>query len=140
MDAAQQDNLRENTVPPTSQGNNQQNTASPAQIVPMPMRDPQASSEGAQHKMKDAVNEFTERATDIAIKAKDTAQRTYQRARRQTVEGYSMTVARAEDLGRHTREWVRNTKEERPLQLLAMIAGAALVSGIAIRIWRSRAS
>jgi hypothetical protein len=62
----------------------------------------------------------------------------YRSASRHTVESCEHLARSGKDLASRTRYSVRRAKEERPLQLLAVIAGAAFAAGAAIRIWRSR--
>jgi xanthine dehydrogenase molybdopterin-binding subunit B len=62
----------------------------------------------------------------------------YRRASRHTVECYERLARSGKDLASRTVYNVRRAKEARPLQLLAVIAGAAFSFGAAIRIWRSR--
>jgi hypothetical protein len=62
----------------------------------------------------------------------------YRRASRHTVESCEHLARSGEDLASRTAYNLRLAKEERPLQLLAVIAGAAFAAGAAIRIWRSR--
>lgn len=51
---------------------------------------------------------------------------------------YAEAVATAQRLATRARERARFFKQERPLQALGIIAAGAFVSGIALRIWRSR--
>lgn len=112
----------------------------PAEIVPMPKRGKESALEGAQQKVKNAAQEYVVRATDLVKKTKNATQKAYEQTREQTIRSYSRVIDRAQALGRQTQVRARKAKEERPIQLLATIAGAAFVLGITIRIWRSRAS
>jgi hypothetical protein len=53
---------------------------------------------------------------------------------------YADAVATAQQLASQARERARSLKRERPLQTLGMVAAAAFVCGVALRIWRSRKS
>lgn len=47
-------------------------------------------------------------------------------------------VAKSREFTARVREGAEQVKEEKPLQLLAVLAGVAAVAGFATRIWRSR--
>ena len=123
---------------PAKQDNCLEQHTAAAEVVPMPLRDQEPSEGGVQRKITDAVQQYTERATDLVNKTSEVAQRTYELAKDETVQSYSRMVHRAQDLGRRTQDRMKQTKNEHPLQLLAVIAGTAFVLGVAIRIWRSR--
>ena len=47
------------------------------------------------------------------------------------------TVAKSREFAARVRERAAQVKEEKPIQLLAVLAGVAAVAGFATRIWRS---
>ena len=47
------------------------------------------------------------------------------------------TVAKSREFAARVRERAEQVKEEKPLQILAVLAGVAVVAGFATRIWRS---
>ena len=53
---------------------------------------------------------------------------------------YADAVATAQQLAARARERTRYLKTERPLYALGIVAAAAFVCGVALRVWRSRNS
>lgn len=47
------------------------------------------------------------------------------------------SVAQIRDFGQHLRGHAEFIKQEKPLQLLGILAGIALAAGFATRVWRS---
>jgi hypothetical protein len=70
-------------------------------------------------------------------KIKNHLESAYRRARVGSARSYtslvSMSTALAANMGRR----LRRTREEKPLQIVAMAAGTAFALGIVLRIWRS---
>lgn len=64
----------------------------------------------------------------------------YDRVRGYTEERYSQAEREAKYLGRRAQENASYVKEKYPLETLGAIAATAFVAGIALRVWRSRAS
>ena len=87
-----------------------------------------------------ATNEYAIRAARILRTTKESAVNAFERGRRRAVRTYSQAIDKAQDLARHTRNRARYAKDEHPVELLAIAFGAAFVVGIALRIWRARAS
>ncbi len=107
--------------------------------MPRPRRQTSTMDE-RENGVEQAVQDYAGRATDILETAKESARKAYDQVRTQASQGYSRVVAKGKEVGRRTQNRARLVKEKHPLQLIAIIAGAAFVAGIAIRIWRSRAS
>jgi hypothetical protein len=64
----------------------------------------------------------------------------YDRVRGYTEERYPQAEREAKYLGRRAQENASYVKEKYPLETLGAIAATAFVAGIALRVWRSRAS
>ena len=107
----------------------------PAQVVAIPRRDPPVDT--ADSGTIRTVREYTEWGTRIAI-TKESTRDLYQKLRTQAIEGYLTITERVRDLGRSARNRARQSWQERPLQLISILATAAFAAGIAIRVWRSR--
>lgn len=116
-----------------------ENKRTAGEIVPIPRPD-QKSGEEVHLTPRIGVQQHAERVSDLAKKTKDTAQRAYKQTKDQTLRSYSSMVDRAQVLGRRTQAAMKQAKNEHPLQLLVVIACAAFVFGMGIRIWRSRTS
>ena len=84
--------------------------------------------------------EYGKRPTKRMTATKQSAQRLYKGMRTQVAQGYERMATKTKDLARRTQHIARQAKKEHPVQLLAIVAGVAFVAGIAMRIWRSRAS
>jgi hypothetical protein len=69
-----------------------------------------------------------------------TSAQLYERVRGYTEEGYSRAEHEAKYLGRRAQENAAYVRERYPLEALGAIAATAFVVGIALRVWRSRAS
>jgi|SRR5579859_2372021 len=103
----------------------------PIPITPVPQRPPAYGS---------TINDYTQRAARVLRTTKDSARAAYDRTRRQAVQTYSRAPDKAQDLAVRTRDRARQTKQEHPVQLLAVVFGVAVAAGIALRIWRAQAS
>lgn len=64
----------------------------------------------------------------------------YDRVCGYTQRGYTEVQREAKNLGRRTQENASYVRERYPLEALGAIAATAFVAGIALRVWRSRAS
>ena len=64
----------------------------------------------------------------------------FDRARGYTRERYSQVERETKILGRRAQENASYVKERYPLEALGAIAATAFAAGIALRVWRSRAS
>ena len=122
------------------QDNCMQKSRAPGEVVTMPKGSQLAGRPGVDRSVKQTFLQYTERATRILMTSKESASKAYGQARRQAVQGYSRLARKTQDLGRRTQDGARRVRREHPVQLLAIIAGAAFVAGFAIRMWRSRAS
>ena len=81
---------------------------------------------------------------DAVGRALGTASRMYSqwfdRARGYTQEKYSDVERETKNLSRRAQQNASYVRERYPLEALGAIAGTAFVAGIALRVWRSRAS
>jgi hypothetical protein len=111
----------------------------PAEIVPMPTSCQPIGTKTTDVTTKTLGN-YLEQTTRVVQASKDSARRAYNQIRPLVSRGYSGVVGRAKNLGRRAQNGAQQVRQEHPLQLVAMIAGAAFVAGVAIRIWRSRIS
>ena len=109
---------------------------SQAEVVPIPRRD--IGVDTADSDVIRTVREYTDRGTRIATATKDSARQLYARARNQAVQGYSNVAGKMHDFGRRAQEYARQSRRERPLHVLGILATTAFAAGIVIRIWRSR--
>jgi hypothetical protein len=64
----------------------------------------------------------------------------WDRIRAYTQDTYSQAECESKNLGRRARENASYVKQRYPLQTLGAIAATTFVAGIALRVWRSRAS
>lgn len=64
----------------------------------------------------------------------------FDRARGYTQERYSDVERESKNLSRRAQENASYVRERYPLEALGAIAATAFVAGIALRVWRSRAS
>jgi hypothetical protein len=126
--------LRRTDIPETLARNS-------ASLVRIPSREQRLQEQGFEraHTARVAAAERIKRhvsAVSNAVASK--MMLAYRSASRHTVESCEHLARSGKDLASRTRYSVRRAKEERPLQLLAVIAVAAFAAGAAIRIWRSR--
>jgi len=89
---------------------------------------------------KQTLQENVGRTAMIPETTKESARTAYDQIRIEASQDYSPVVEKGHDMGSSTPNRPRQLRQEHPLQLIAIIAGAAFAGGIAIRIWRSRAS
>jgi hypothetical protein len=75
----------------------------------------------------------------LGVMSRSSAQ-LYARMREYAQDGYSQAEREAKYLGRRAQENASYVKERYPLETLGAIAATAFVAGIALRVWRSRAS
>lgn len=93
----------------------------------------------AKYEAEKLYDEARVRAADLADTARREAERLYDEARERASEGYDRLSERAQEAGDQTRSVARYLRNEYPLQLLGVLAGAAFLVGMGLRIWRSRA-
>ena len=62
------------------------------------------------------------------------------RVRGYTADTYSQVERESKNLGRRAQENASYVRERYPLEALGAIAGTAFLVGIALRVWRSKAS
>jgi hypothetical protein len=76
--------------------------------------------------------------TDVAdTTVADRAAAVYEDVKTRASESMAELSERARRMGARVRDFAANARQERPLQVLAAVAGAAFILGVAIRIWRS---
>ena len=83
--------------------------------------------------------EARSRASELVDTTRHEAERLYDEARTRASEGYDRLSEKAQDATDQTRYVARYLRNEYPLQLIGILAGAAFVVGMSLRIWRSRA-
>lgn len=66
--------------------------------------------------------------------------RTSRDARRRTLSAYSEATYVAQDISALTRRQVNVVKQDYPVEALGILAGAGIIGGFALRIWRSHQS
>lgn len=79
------------------------------------------------------------RASDLMDTTKREAERIYDETRTRASEGYDRLSEKAQDATDQTRHVARYLRNEYPLQVIGVLAGAAFLAGMALRIWRSNA-
>jgi ElaB/YqjD/DUF883 family membrane-anchored ribosome-binding protein len=84
-------------------------------------------------------DEARTRAADLVDTTKREAERLYDEARSRASEGYERFSEKAQEATDQTRHVARYVRNEYPLQLIGVLAGAAFMAGMVLRIWRSRA-
>lgn len=62
---------------------------------------------------------------------------TYQDVKSRAAESISQLSGQAKQNNSRVREFVAKARHERPVQVLAAVAGAAFVLGVLLRVWRS---
>ena len=80
------------------------------------------------------------RAGELVGEATERISRAYSRAWLRLSDTYAEIAFRAREIASSSRLRVERFKEDRPLQLLGIIAGMAFAAGVAVRVWRSRRS
>jgi hypothetical protein len=116
-------NVAEFTVPPSHQ--------IPAETGPAHYTPPA---------METALQSYAEAVGSALGVASRTYSQWFNRARGYTQETYSQVQRESKNLGRRAQENASYVKERYPLEALGAIAATAFVAGIALRVWRSRAS
>jgi hypothetical protein len=88
--------------------------------------------------MRGRVDEGKQWASYALVCAQQTVAELYRTTRRHAGDAYLDASSASRDLTERVRYRAEIIKKEHPLQLLAVIAGSAIVGGVAARIWRSR--
>jgi hypothetical protein len=83
---------------------------------------------------------YQERVDGLVCATGASVGRIYGRGRVRARTSYGDAIATMQRLATRVRERARLIKKEHPLQTLGMMAAAAFVCGVALRIWRSRNS
>jgi hypothetical protein len=81
-----------------------------------------------------------QQGTRLLQNTQHSASEMYTRVRMDVGEGCTRIGLKLQDLTSRARNRTRHATQEQPVQLLAIVAGAAFITGIAIRMWRSKAS
>lgn len=90
--------------------------------------------------MESALQSYADAVGDALGAASRMYSRWFNRARDYTQERYSEVERETRSLGRRAQENASYVREQYPLEALGAIAATAFVAGIALRVWRSRAS
>jgi hypothetical protein len=85
-----------------------------------------------------ALQDSLQKATRVVTDAKQWVRHTVRVARDRATGAYRDLSYKSRYLARHLGDRATQLKEERPLQLLAVIAASAFVLGVCVRVWRSR--
>jgi|SRR5712671_3399365 len=88
--------------------------------------------------MREPVDEGKQWAGSNSPSAKRTVVEFYRTTGRRASEAYIDICSAYHSLSTRVRHRADQMKDEHPLQLLAVIAGATIVLGVSARIWRSR--
>jgi hypothetical protein len=83
---------------------------------------------------------YAKQGSRVLQNTRHSASEVYMRVRMDVGEGYTRIGHKLQDLTMRARNRTRHATQEHPVKLLAIVAGAAFITGIAIRIWRSRSS
>jgi hypothetical protein len=83
---------------------------------------------------------YQERVGGLVCATGASVGRIYGQAQMRARITYGDAIATMQRLATRARERARSIKQERPLHALGMIAAAAFVCGVALRVWRSRNS
>jgi hypothetical protein len=83
------------------------------------------------------VDDVTERASQALDEIGQRVSAAYERVQSGIVEAYERSKWKSEQLARGARTRARLVVDKYPLHLIAGVAGAAFVAGIALRVWRS---
>lgn len=130
------------TIPPET-GYSNLGESNVAELPIPPSRQIPAETSPA-HWRRPAMETALERYAEAVGRTLGVASRSYldlrERFRGYTADRYSRAEQEAKNLGRRAQENASYVRNRYPLEALGAIAGAAFLAGIALRIWRSRAS
>jgi cobalamin biosynthesis Mg chelatase CobN len=87
---------------------------------------------------RSAIQQAVQSIAGVPKDTKHSVGDTFRVTRDRAAEAYSDLSYKSRYLARHLGDSSQQLKEERPLQLLTVIAGAAFVVGVFVRVWRLR--
>jgi hypothetical protein len=108
------------------------------QVVPIRAPEPSTITVTALHPAQPELEEYGRRVGELLGRASKTINRVYARARVRVSDTRSGAASRTGEIGSPARFRAERLKEDRPLQLLGIIAGIAFAAGVATRVLRSR--
>ena len=79
-----------------------------------------------------------ERKQHILANVTQAAAATYRNAKARAARSYLLVVQKSNVLGTSIMRRVASTKDEKPLQIVALAAGTAFILGVGLRVWRSK--
>ena len=88
--------------------------------------------------IQQALQDGIEKVTCVVTDARQSVGHSFRVVRNRAAGAYSDLFYKSRYLARHLGGRAQQLKEERPLQLLAVIAGTAFIAGVFVRVWRSR--
>jgi ElaB/YqjD/DUF883 family membrane-anchored ribosome-binding protein len=106
----------------------------------VPIHPPEPSAIAMLPVEKSELEEYGHRAGELLGEATERISRAYSHTWLRLSDTYAEIAFRAREIASSSRIRVEQFKEERPLQLLGIIAGMAFAAGVAVRVWRSRRS
>ena len=78
------------------------------------------------------------RAARTINRAQRSAERIYEQVRTRLARGTSSAITESRVLWKRSQTRLQHVKREHPVQMLGILAGAAFLTGVAIRVGRSR--
>lgn len=108
------------------------------QVVPIRPPEPSTITVTAVNPTQPELEEYGRRIGELLGRVSKTISRVYAGARVRVSDARSGAGSRTEEFGSDTRLRAERLKEDRPLELLGIIAGIAFAAGVAARVWRSR--
>ena len=112
-----------------------------AEIIPIEAGDrllPASSDEAESPYFPSRIEEYGEWAGHMLGDASYFFGRIYGEIQSRVTDVYDEIASRSRRLAKDTRQGAQSIKEERPFEMLAVIAGVAFAAGAVVRIWRSR--
>jgi len=114
-----------------------------AEVVPMRPPGTAAAEEAqisgrVQSSRKERLREARERAADALISTKESIAGVYRQAYTRACDSFIDLASASHGVVSRARNRAEHIKREHPLQLLAVVTGAAFAIGMAVRIWGSR--
>ena len=79
-----------------------------------------------------------ERKQHILANVTQAAAATYRNAKARAARSYSLVIQKSNALGASIMRQVASTRDEKPLQIVALAAGTAFILGVGLRVWRSK--
>lgn len=108
------------------------------QVVPIRPPEPSTITVTPLHSAQPELEGYGRRIGELLGRASKTISGVYARARVRVSDTRRGAASRTGEIGSPARFRVEKLKEDRPLELLGVIAGIAFAAGVAARVWRSR--